>query len=421
MFLMSFAACGNGSAGEDADGEADTGVDTGADTGVDTGADTPAEPDVPADLDVPADVDVDDEGGPDVTIAIIPPGRRIAWRPGVPGGIPDVPVVCPSGAPSVTDFGAVGDGTTDDYGAFAAALDSAAEGSAIRVPEGTYLLRSGLSIDKGVVLCGEGPDRSRLLFDCSDIAIDIVKYDRGDWVPVSSGHVKGSAELNVQDASSFSPGDYAEIQQTNNWDVMDPENRWRSESWVPEDCVGQMLRVTAVDGNTLTVDPSLHIDYDAAFDPQIRKMGLVEGAGLQGLYLRRLDTNDRATVQIKNAAGCWMRDCESEDTFRSHVGISSSLWCEIRDGFMHHAHDYGGGGHGYGTNLGNHTTACLIENNIFVHLRHSMMVQVGATGNVFGYNYSTDPFQNDGGWTPCDVSLHGHYPNMNLFEGNTVQ
>ena len=45
---------------------------------------------------------------------------------------------------------------------------------------------------------------------------------------------------------------------------------------------------------------------------------------------------------------------------------------------------------------------------------------MGASGNVYGYNYSVET-QSEGTWTPCDISLHGHYPHMNLFEGNTVQ
>jgi hypothetical protein len=100
---------------------------------------------------------------------------------------------------------------------------------------------------------------------------------------------------------------------------------------------------------------------------------------------------------------------------------------EFRDSYFHHAFDYGGGGHGYGVSLGFHTTDCLVENNIFRHLRHAMMVQVGACGNVFGYNYSLENVQGTGetnlnqGWTPCDISLHGHYPYCNLFEGNVVQ
>ena len=352
--------------------------------------------------------------------SLLPESRRIDWRPGVPGGIPDVATACPAGAPSVTDFGAVGDGTTDDHSAFADAIDAASEGSSIRIPAGTYLFRTGLVIDKGVVLCGEGPQASRIHFDTSDIGIDILIYDRGDFVDVTSGYTKGTTQVTVTDGSSFSAGDYAEMKQTNNWDVMDPEGRWRNESWVPEDSVGQMFQVLEVDGNTLTVDPPVHMTFDRSYDPQIRRMGLVEGAGLQGLYFTRLDTGDNHTVQMKNAVGCWMRDCESDTTSGSHVNITSSLWCEVRDSYMHHSHDYGGGGHGYGTNLGNHTTGCLVENNIFVHLRHSMLVQVGATGNVFGYNYSTEPIS-EGTWTPCDISLHGHYPNMNLFEGNTVQ
>ena len=98
----------------------------------------------------------------------VPPARRIVWQPGIPGGIPDKSVACPASAPSVKDFGAVGDGVVDDYPAFDAAISAAANGSAIWIPEGHYLLRTGLSIDKGVILCGEGSDKSRLLFDCGE-------------------------------------------------------------------------------------------------------------------------------------------------------------------------------------------------------------------------------------------------------------
>jgi len=393
-----------GGSGGGSSTEVDSGVNS--DTGIDSGAST----------------DSGNDASGDPVAEFIPSQRKIDWWPGVRGGIPDLDKACPSNAPSVTEFGAVGDGNTDDYAAFVAAIDTAQEGSAVRIPEGEYLLNSGLVIDKGIILCGEGPDKSRLLFRCDEIAIDIVKYDRGDWVDLASGFTKDSIELTLSDAAAIVPGDFIELQQSNNWEIMDPDNIWRNDSWAPENCVGQMMKVVSIDGETLTVDPPLHIDYQASFDPRIRRVGLVEGVGLQGLYITRLDTNDNATIEMKNAVDCWVRNCESENTFRAHVSTSSALWCEVRDSYLHHAHDYGGGGHGYGTNLGTHTTACLVENNIFVNLRHSMLVQVGATGNVFGYNYSVDPIQSEGGnWTPCDISLHGHYPNMNLFEGNTVQ
>jgi hypothetical protein len=67
-----------------------------------------------------------------------------------------------------------------------------------------------------------------------------------------------------------------------------------------------------------------------------------------------------------------------------------------------------------------HATSVLVENNVFRRLRHSMLVQVGVSGNVFGYNYSRET-QWELPNVPPDISVHGHYPFANLFEGNIVQ
>ena len=69
------------------------------------------------------------------------------------------------------------------------------------------------------------------------------------------------------------------------------------------------------------------------------------------------------------------------------------------------------------------TNECLVEDNIFNHLRHSMILQAGANGNIFSYNYSYDPY-----WTGVffpansagEIVLHGNWPYANLFEGNDV-
>ena len=50
-----------------------------------------------------------------------------------------------NGTVNVKDFGAVGDGVTDDTGAFAAAYAAAANNSVIYVPNGTYLISSAIS------------------------------------------------------------------------------------------------------------------------------------------------------------------------------------------------------------------------------------------------------------------------------------
>ncbi|MBN1576894.1 MAG: hypothetical protein JW913_10095 [Chitinispirillaceae bacterium] len=151
-------------------------------------------------------------------------------------------------------------------------------------------------------------------------------------------------------------------------------------------------------------------------------------AGVENLFIAKtVSTADGATIALKNAAYCWVTAVESDHTRKAHITGEAVYACMFRDSYLHHAFDYGGDGHGYGVSLGLHVTDCLTENNIFRHLRHAMMVQVGASGNVFGYNYSFETVQGAGEtdlnreWTPCDISMHGHYPNNNLFEGNVVQ
>jgi hypothetical protein len=149
--------------------------------------------------------------------------------------------------------------------------------------------------------------------------------------------------------------------------------------------------------------------------------------GIERLYLERItNDSDVGTIQWKNAAYVWMREVESNQTRKSHISTETVIGCQIENNYFHHSYDYGGGGHGYGTSLGFHTTDCLVENNVFRSLRHAMIIQSGASGNVFGYNHSDEVVQSEGsvpneGWLPPDISVHGHWSNNNLFESNNVE
>jgi hypothetical protein len=140
----------------------------------------------------------------------------------------------------------------------------------------------------------------------------------------------------------------------------------------------------------------------------------VSSAGVEALHVKRLDHAEGQIVAIQYAENCWVRGCELEYCYRSHIDGSLARFVTVEGNYMHHAWNYGGGGHGYGVNLGRGACDWLVTNNVFRSLRHSMLVQVGANGNVFSYNYSFEH-------RLCDISVHGHYPYMNLFEGNAVQ
>jgi hypothetical protein len=350
--------------------------------------------------------------------------RVITWNPGITVSIP-----AKKDTVNLNDYGAKGDSTTDNAPAFTDAINALpSSGGVIRVPSGKFIVSQSIPIGKSIIIAGNGYNTTRLYFTNSDSkpCFDVVTYQRGTWVAVTSGFSKGSTQLQVEDASSFTPGCFVELQQSNDSSLMYTKPDWK-QSW-SENAAGQLNTVLSVNNNTITLSRPLYLDYNAKLSPQIRKQGFVTFAGFENLYIKKMvSTADGATFSFKNAAYCHVKNVESDHTRKSHITCETVYACEFSHNYFHHAYDYGGDGHGYGISLSLHTTDCLIENNIFNHLRHAMLTQLGASGNVFGYNYSTENVQGTGetnlnqGWTPCDISMHGHFPNNNLYESNVVQ
>jgi hypothetical protein len=347
---------------------------------------------------------------------IIPAGRRIVWTPGLPLAIPDYPV-----SQVVTDFGAVGDGVTDDTQAFRDAIAATAEGHALLVPAGDYLITTELEIGTGIALRGQGPHRTRLLCDfaAGGSCLAIVRWSTSSWQAMSGGYQKGSRQILVGDSSPFAAGDLVELRQENDPAVYTPGYNGSFD----DKAVGQMLPVVDVSTGILYLGDALRYDYQASQNPEARRVRPVAGAGIENLRIERINNDSwGSSVSIVNAAISWVRDVWSEKTLTAHIFLARSHRCEIRDSFFHDSHLHGSGGQGYGVRLEAHSADNLVENNIFERLRHSMNLQIGVSGNVYGFNYSKDPFLEEGNnWLMPDVSVHGHYPYFNLFEGNTVQ
>lgn len=359
---------------------------------------------------------------------IIPNGRLTDWTlAGVPGGIP-TPAVTKN---IKTDFGennAKGNGTADDTNAFKNAIAETPAGGVLFIPAGTYRINDELRITKSIILRGEGAGQTRLVFKLQDayesaIRVNSPKYDRAE-IKVISGFKAGSTKLTLANVKGINVGSYIDFRQDNIPSLMYTNPAW-NQSWAHR-AMGQIFRVTAINKDTKTVtlnEPVRMSVYDSQWKPSVRKMDPVKDFGLEDLYLTLLTPNNYITLRMRDCVNCWVRNIESEYTDRAHIGIERSYQVEVRNSYFHHAHDYGGDGHGYGIVLSDRTGNVLVEDNIFYHLRHSMMVKVGATGNVFGYNYSDGALETSSGqlYPMTDISLHGHYPNYNLFEGNLVE
>jgi len=350
--------------------------------------------------------------------------NRITWIPGIPSSEQSIPT---NTINVVEDFGVDNSGNSDALPAINRAISSVAStGGVVFFPQGTYRINGTIKIGNNkIVLRGEGADRTKLHFyNPLNACIEIITYGRGIWQGVN-GYMKDTTTLTVDNGSAFTVGEFAEIQQGNDADFMYTNSFW-NQPWA-QNLVGQFMQVTAINGNEITLKTPLHLTYQSRFNPQIRPQRLIKNVSVEDLYIELKTDSDVFTIYYKNAAYGLVKNVESYHTKKGHVSSESTIGCEVRNSSFIRSYDYGGGSHGYGVELGYHTTDWLVENNIFDSLRHAMVFATGANGNVISYNFSQNVLQGVGehnlnqGWDPPDISNHGHYAYMNLIEGNSAQ
>ena len=350
---------------------------------------------------------------------VIPENRRVNWE----AVIDNIIITQPNNKLDVKDFGAVGDGITDDHYAIENAI-SALNGSHgyIYFPPGKYLITKSLYLPDSCILMGESSNKTTLLFNLNGEAANCIilsKSQSSDFNDITGGLDMGNNLITVQDVSSFHIGDVVEIRQKNgDWDVV--PIAWADYS------VGQITRIKDIYDDNLLLESPLRINYSADLDPEIRPINTRHSSGIQCLKIHRVDEPAEgagANIYMNMAENCFVRGVESDTSVGAHISVNSSLNILIDGNYFHHAFKYDGVGmHGYGVALSKHTSECLITNNIFRYLRHAMMIKTGSNGNIFSYNYSIEPHRSE----PIpdasgDISFHGHYAFSNLWEGNIVQ
>lgn len=359
---------------------------------------------------------------------VIPSDRRIDWNPGIPGGIPERTIVCAD----VTEapYSAIADDSTNVTAVIQKAIDECPEGQVVYIPEGTYRLDSGLTINKGIVLRGAGPGKTKLKFyrgtgsDRWRANIEVSSGKSSEPYTVLSGHTKGSTAMTLEGTGTLAEGDLFYINQLNDGDLVTNRGSLGTCNWCGEyganRSLGQTLLITGVQGNTITFEPELYWNYSKDLDPRIRKKNApVRNAGIENLYIEHVNDTSTQTILMKGCVYSWVRNIESNLAWR-HIQLEYSYGCEVRESYIHHHHDYVP--NHYGVLVANYSSANLIENNSFYHTKGgTMMLAWGASGNVMGYNYCNTTLSQDSYSLQTNLSHHGAHNMMNLWEGNIVQ
>jgi hypothetical protein len=276
------------------------------------------------------------------------------WSP--QGRLPDFSYAgyrCGQGEPprlpttaSVKQFGAIGDGVTDDSGAFLAALATVHDG-AIEVPPGRYRITKILVIDRpNVTLRGAGSSRSTLYFPRTLHEI------KPDWSATTSGKRtsnyswsggflsiqgaiaqptlatvtgearRGDRSLRVSATSRIRPGQRIEIFQTDDAQNSLASDLYSNEPGDTSKLQGRIrsslvCRVTAVERGQIRFDRPLRCDVRPQWKPLVRAFEpSVSDVVVEGLcfefpktdYQGHFSERGYNAIAIRGAADCWIHD-----------------------------------------------------------------------------------------------------------------
>ncbi len=335
--------------------------------------------------------------------------------------LPRPPVVA-----SVRDFGATGDGTTDDTAAFEAAL-AAVDAGAVLVPRGNYRISRPLSIRRpGVVLRGEDANASVIMAapihgDCSvpnqgppncapyqgAAMLEIegtVGGNRLATVVVAAS--RGERRLRLSSVAGIRAGQWIRLTMRNPADnslgchlylergCLNPERR----QWYSGRIVDWLVRVESVAGDTVTLERALRLDVRMGWSPEIRSFSAsVEDSGIENLSLRfsgeayagHNNEQGHYGILIRDAYNCWVRDVTIIDADRGvdiRGGYNTISGLQLRAALRTPqltAKVFATGHYGVSV-AGPRSQDNLIENSVvqtvFVH---NLSVASFANGNVF--------------------------------------
>ncbi|MFM8597259.1 MAG: glycosyl hydrolase family 28-related protein [Flavobacteriales bacterium] len=285
-------------------------------------------------------------------------------------------------------------------------------------PAGQFSFDQTIQLKSNLVLAGVSMDQTTFNFNLGGTgsSIEAIGQLNGPVFPISSSAVKGQTKLVCQNYN-FAIGDWVRISCNDSLLV--------SSSWALG-TVGQLVQISDIQVDTLFLTSALRRSYISEGVLSLQKIVPLSGIGIRCLTIRRLD--DTAPYQQSNILfegvvhSVVSRVAFYNCTF-SHIDARTCSNLSIRSCYFQDAFGYGGGGRGYGVVLQATSNECLVEDNIFKHLRHSMLLQSGANGNVMAFNFSTDAFWEETSLpanSSGEIVLHGNYVYSNLFEQNVI-
>jgi hypothetical protein len=373
---------------------------------------------------------------------ILDPSRAVDWsRPGVIGGIPNRTTICATLNPGATSA------------QIGAALQNCPSGQVVFLNAGTYTINSGIDFGGGksnVTLRGAGANQTFLVFTggtgCNGPWANVCMHSsdtnwRGgpsntaNW---TAGYAKGTTVITLSGANNLSVGKFIILDQLD--DVADGGGIYVCQVGGP---IGsplrcnddgpnggpsggqrdgraqqQIVRVTAINGNQVTISPGLYMpNWRASQNPGAWWATDPAAAnGLENLSLDHTASDERYGIVLFNCNNCWVRGVRSVNSDRAHIHAHISARVVVRDSYFYGTKNSVSQSYGVEAYP---SADMLVENNIFHRITAPQMINASCSGCVFSYNFAINNiFTPSPLWLSHSAFIHAGGTDSILFEGN---
>ena len=148
----------------------------------------------------------------------------------------------------------------------------------------------------------------------------------------------------------------------------------------------QMVKVTAISGNTVTISPALYMpNWRPSQSPQAfwgNSNSTVRNDGVEGLTVDNTSntSGNRSNIYLIWCYDCWIKNVKSLNSDRNHVWLYQSAHVTVRDSYFYGTLHAASQSYGVESFL---SADNLVENNIFQHIT-APTVTDNTEGTVIG-------------------------------------